>query len=243
VSTDQPSGETEAEIGQINSEVVKAIVGAYYTSAVASSDSARKRAEFSYTVSAAIAAALVTAGAFGSLDERSWVVQVLAFLALFAWLCAAGLFVHAVASPVEQPKLDDPVVKGARNFVIAVRNAITKERETVNTRQRRARWCAAFAALITVAALAGALVFESPEQERDGRIVLTAAGVQHVQQACPSESPVVSEGTPTIEGRIDKGSTSDQDAGLRVELDGGVCGAEEADLVLKGGDFESYVLF
>jgi len=69
---------------------------------VAAGSTARARAQNAYAVAAAIATALVAAGAFTGITDRSWWVKIFGFLAVMAWIATALIFMHAIGGRVRE---------------------------------------------------------------------------------------------------------------------------------------------
>jgi hypothetical protein len=80
----------------------KTVVDAYYPSVVAAGSTARARAQNAYAVAAAIATALVAAGAFTGITDRSWWVKIFGFLAVMAWIATALIFMLAIGGRVRE---------------------------------------------------------------------------------------------------------------------------------------------
>src|SRR4051794_30312353 len=132
----------------IPKDVRDAVVIAYYGRVMTGSAGARARAQAAYGIASAIAVGVIAAGLFGGLSERPGIVQFGALAALMAWLVAAALFLHAVASPFETavtPQQDVDV------FVGRVLDVVRQERATIDNWQRRAQLASAVAAIVTVA--------------------------------------------------------------------------------------------
>lgn len=164
----------------IPTDVRNAVVGAYYPRALGIPDTARSRAQAAYGIASAIAAALVAAGVFGDLDQRSDLVQVLGIASLVGWLVAAGFFLVAVSGPFHEASATQNTVEA---FVYAALEAATKERDSVDRWQRRARFAAGLAALLTVATLVAALI-DTPSDAKTARITLSEQGTVALASAC-----------------------------------------------------------
>jgi len=197
-------------------DVRKAVVDAYYPRALTVSDNARGRAQAAYGVASAIAAALVAAGVFGDLGERTTAVQVLGVAALVAWLIAAGLFLFALSAPFYETP---PPQEGAGAFVYSVLDAASRERRNVDQWSTRARWTSIAAGLLTVLAFGLAVFSDPPSKTREGRITLMAASTEAVADRCPRLSA-------TFAGRLDKADLEKEF--VSITPDGAVCGEEGA---------------
>ena len=201
---------------QVPQDVRKAVVDAYYPKALAVADSARSRAQAGYGVASAIAAALVAAGVFGDLDERSTLVQVLGLVALGAWLVAASFFLYAVSAPLHEAI---PPQEGVEKFANAVLHAATEEQKDVDSRARVGRFASVVAAVLTVLAFGFAVFSEVPSKASAGTVSLTAKGVEAVAEKCRTL-------TATFAGRVDKADLEKEFVNITVE--GRACGEKDA---------------
>jgi len=211
VGLDPPACELKVAIP---TDVRDAVVGAYYPRALAIPDAARTRAQAGYAIASAIAAALVAAGVFGGLDERTGVVQALGLAALVAWLTAAGLYQVAVSAPFIEAR---PTQNTVQEFVFAALDAARAERERIDRWQERARVVGWIAAGLTVAALVSALL-HTPSTMSSGTLTLTPVGAQVVGTVCGGRSA-------KIAGELDPDSLEKEFVTLTV--DGTACGGRE----------------
>jgi hypothetical protein len=137
----------------VASAVVDAVTSAYYTEALKGPEAARARAQNGWTISSAVAGALVAAGAItGTSQERGWVLDV-GVVALTVWLIAAALYTAAAAVPVRQSA--GGVAEDGESFVTTALAAARTERQAIDRRLTRAYVASSIAAAITIAVLCG----------------------------------------------------------------------------------------
>jgi hypothetical protein len=215
-----PAGNNDANTrpaAEIDPTVRSAIVDAYYPRALSLPDTARSRAQAAYGVTSAVAAALIALGAFGSLGERPFAVQVLGFLALCGWLVAALLFMRAVSATVESV----PAEHDADAFARAVVAATKRERQEIEKRLRLALGSAVVAAAVTVAALGAIVRVPASVQSVAATVDLSKRGQETVAALC---------GTPhqTIHGRLSESSLRERF--LTITMDPTACQGRQVKL-------------
>lgn len=181
MTEDLPAAATpEREIPQ---SVMDTIITGYYTRGVAAADRARDSANRGYTIASAVAAALVAAGVFTHLDQKSLSVQVTGLIALGTWLLAALLFIYAVSLPVR----DKSKEKGWTTDVAFAEGVADQVDNEVKELRRRLIFAVAttvVATALTVTALALATTLPAPNGMERERIVLTAKGDADLAKLC-----------------------------------------------------------
>jgi hypothetical protein len=180
--------------GEINSEVLKTVVGAYYGAKLEAPKAARTNAQNAYTIAAAVAAAVVAAGAFVDLSSRPTSVQILGAAALAVWLITAALFMWAVAAPSE----DASGLAGTNEATEFVKEAMRRaknETAAINDRQFFARISAGAASVLTVAALALGLFLPPASTTKDVTVRLDPAEQASLTELCGKSVPTVVSGT------------------------------------------------
>ena len=97
-------------------------MNAYYQDVLTRPAQARSRAQAAYTVAAAIATALITAGIFSDFKEADRPVKILGVVAVTLWACTALAFMFAVGQPVKRayakpnrPNLVDEILADAKS--------------------------------------------------------------------------------------------------------------------------------
>jgi hypothetical protein len=201
-------------------DVRDAVVSAYYGRMMRSSDAARARAQAAYGIASAIAVGVVAAGLAGRLDERSAAIQIAALAALIAWLVAAALFLHTVASSFEMSLQSQP---GEDAFVRAALDAVRDERAMIDAWQRKAQIASAVAAVVTVVAFVAALRTKHGETEKAATITMTVEGSAALKTAC--------DRVPArLTGKVLEASLRERF--VQITLDPGMCGPTSVDVAV-----------
>lgn len=198
--TDHVTASTSAADGTRRT-VLETVVTAYYPRAIAAADSARNRAQAGYAIASAIATALVVAGAFTSIEDHGWPAQVAGALALFAWILAGLLFLHAVGTPVTQPlSIDELAIDpDSPEWIEAILGRAQSERTEVDRRNVRAILATIGAVFITIPAIALTGFSALSLNKDDVTLSLTLAGKKTVEQLCgPTASGLI---TGSLENR------------------------------------------
>jgi MFS family permease len=184
--TDDITASTSAADGTRRT-VLETVVTAYYPRAIAAADSARNRAQAGYAIASAIATGLVVAGAFTSIEDHGWPAQLAGALALFAWILAGLLFLHAVATPVTQPLSIDELAIDADSpaWIEAVLGRAQSERTEVDRRNVLAILATIGAVFITIPAIALTGFSALSLNKDEVTLYLTRAGKNTVKQLCP----------------------------------------------------------
>jgi hypothetical protein len=224
--------------GKPAAAMVSEVAKAYYPRAVAAADSARSRSQAGYAIASAIAAALVAAGLFGGIDERSAAVKALGVLALAAWLLAGFMFIVAVSERRPDPgesrdpqKLDEH--KGALAFVRDVMSDVKSERQNVEDRQRQAVGITALAMLLTVTTIVGVLIDQPANTSERGVFALGPAGRRAIDDAC-------SKKVKTLVGTVDPDHLQEDFVPITVKA--GFCRANKATLDVRGNQISAVAL-
>jgi hypothetical protein len=206
-----------------SNDALKTVVENYYKRGVEAADRERDRAERGYTIASAIAAALVAAGVFGHLDEKSDLVKALGLAALFAWVCAAMLFVWAVSAPTAE--LAKPAGGGwttAGEFMAAVSSQAERDRNEIRRRARTATLTTLVAIAITFAAFSFGVTEKAGPGPQHAMIGLSLEGRRALVTVCTT-------GLPTqITGMVDVGSLEENV--VAIKLDPNVCSEEAVDV-------------
>lgn len=155
----------------VASEVVKTVVGRYYSRGVEAADRVRDRSERAYTIAGAIAAVLVAAGLLTNLDKRSTAVQVLVLSAVTVWLIAVVLFIWVVA--VQTSSSDGAGWNDDASFVKFVADRVNAELGKLRKRQFGALLATGLAVLLTIAALVVSTTDSSGASPERARLELT----------------------------------------------------------------------
>lgn len=213
----------------IPTDVRTAVVGAYYPHALAVPDRARSRAQAAYGIASAIAAALVAAGVFGNLDQRSILVQVLGVAALVGWLLASGLYLIAVSRPFVPATANQA---SADAFVNAALAAAKAERDKIDHWQNAAGIVSGLAVVVTVATLIAALVETPASDSKAATVALTDKGVAAVTAACRKRPTKISGSVSPSE--LDKEF-------VNMTLDAGICGRAKTVVALPRAQIRAVV--
>ncbi|HEX5983536.1 MAG TPA: hypothetical protein VFY69_04950, partial [Solirubrobacterales bacterium] len=144
------TGQPSSPQSEIEDTVYQTVADAYYRKAIETPTAARANSQNAYTIAAAVAAAVVTAGAFADLAGEPAGVRILGVCALLAWLITAGLFMYAVAAPYLRTEDEPNKVNTKFDFVLAAMTNARNEAATINHRQLYARSAATLASLLTV---------------------------------------------------------------------------------------------
>jgi hypothetical protein len=215
--------EPEAIISpQIPSSVTQAIVNAHYPRVIAEPDSARNRAQASFTIASAIATTLVGFSVLGDFDALSVPVQVLGVLALFTWVATAVFYIIAVAAPVEDAGLKES--NTVYEFANAVLGNSLAERKEIDARQKRARWTGAIAVILTLITVFGALFYKSEPESRVVDVVISDRAIQGIQKMC--STPMA-----TLRGSIEEGSLEENL--ISIKLEPNQCGDGEVTVTFR----------
>lgn len=173
--------------GAIKDEVVKA----YYPQMVNLGQSVRTRAQGGYTIAAAIAAALVTAGAFADVDSRAAPTKALGGLGLLLWLLTVLLYAQAVAGHVMPLETSQPDPDDESSFAGLALHEALYERAVLERRLDRALYTTILAVAATVLAVASALVFSGKSSLEHGELRLTSAGAAALEPICGAETDII----------------------------------------------------
>jgi hypothetical protein len=206
---------------QVAPSVVSAIVNAYYPRVVASADAARARAQSAYAIASAVAGALVIALITSKSQTASTAAKVLGVAALALWLCAAVLYIRAIAVPLLNEDLTD-AVRDPGEFAGKVLANAHQQRTEVDKRQRCANWAGIAAMVLTAAA--SAVLFLDPSatnSESPGMVVLTRPGLHAIQQVCPAATRVLT-------GLVDRTTLNSQF--ISLTLTGDTCAGTHGSL-------------
>jgi hypothetical protein len=204
-----------------NEDARKTVVETYYRRGVEAPDRERARAEKGYTISSAVAGALVAAGVFGDLSSQTNLVKGLGLSALILWIVTALLYVRAVAAPTSQlPRPPRKGWDGAGEFLQAVSTHVAND--VAEIRQRAAAaWLVTLLAVATTFAALAAGVADVPVERTSGTITLTAKGRTAIAPICGP--------TQTFSGEIDLATLDDEF--IEIQPDPGVCSETDAALV------------
>jgi hypothetical protein len=217
-----PAGAAETSLDEtIDERVAEAVIDAYYPRAIAIAETARNRAQAAYAIVSALAGGTVAGVLLTMPESRPILTRVLGCVAMAAWLFAAGLYLMAIAVPVQIDKPWTPERGGGRRgprseFVQRVLERVRDERDKVDQRQMRANWVAGGALVLTTLTLTSAVLLPPPEEERHATIVLNAQGQKAVATLCSRQSS-------TVDGKLVIGSLKEGFASLTV--DPPTCGA------------------
>jgi len=199
------TGQAQTDSGAARDAVFTSFVEAYYpTVIVGAPAAARARAQAGYTIAAAIATALVTAGVFTDFEKRHVAVKVLGGLALGAWIASALTFMWAVSIGFFYKRRElrrmERITKQNLKRVIEV---LRTEEQRINVTIFVAVIFACVASAVTIATFLAAL-FVSPTiqaNEQVATLVLGKHGQSTVQALCPHRPT-----TNTLSGKLDVGS-------------------------------------
>lgn len=199
MTTPEPDPPTPEE-SEVDDAAYLAVADAYYRKAIDAPEAARRRAQGAYAIAGAVAAAVVTAGAFGDLAGRPLSVRLLGAMALIAWIATAALFMRAVAAPFKSLRKE---LFSKLDFVNEVMGKAESEREAVDDRQLLARSAAALASFLTVAVVALALFLPAASDAKAGMVDLSPGEQKSLSALCGEPVPEV------MTGEIDEGSSGD----------------------------------
>lgn len=200
-------------------DVRKTVVDAYYRKLLDAPEAARRRAQAAYAITAAVAAALVTAGAFAGLAREPLSVRILGPLALVAWLVAAGLYIRAVGTPYEDPKQQE-AAKGVEAFLTEVLRVSASEYTAIGERQTKALWATLVAVVMTLIVAVFALFLPSTSTFKAGSLRLDPTARAELNDICTLDVDKVIEAsinTVAAPGGI-----------VQVKLPAGTCTANTA---------------
>lgn len=206
------SGDGAGGNGTVKSDVVAAVVTAYYPKLVNSADSARSRAQAAYAVSNALAGGLVGASLLTVFSNAPTGTKIVGFAAVVFWITASLLYVRAVSSPLPPEVPGDK--KDGTSFVEYVLSTSREDRKTIDRRQRWANSIAAFALAVT--AVSFALLLFGPVPSTRASVILTNSGVKQISSTC---------GHPVTRLNGSVTDTSLSASFLVVELRPGECGS------------------
>jgi hypothetical protein len=168
--------------------VVKAVLEAYYPSALAAGDRVRTRAVNGFTVASAIGAGLVAAGLASGLGSLGGGLEAVGFIAVILWLAAAAAYLWAVswrvkAAPRPEAKTEEDL---ANNRL----SRADEEVDGLTPRIQTAFWLTLGALVATVVVIALA-VFARPDPRHSATVLLTRWGAREFRQVCGEERFVV----------------------------------------------------
>ena len=179
---------------EVDDAVYKTVADAYYRKAIEAPTAARANSQNAYTIAAAVAAAVITAGAFADLAGEPLGVRIVGAAALVAWLLTAGLFMYAVAAPHLRARTEPNRVFNELAFVEAALQSAKNERDTVNRRQLYARIAAALASLLTVTVVGLAIFLPSASTAERISVNLAPADRARLSALCKMPVPAVMSG-------------------------------------------------
>lgn len=205
--------------------VQEVVIDAYYQQALAAPEAARRRAQAAYAIAAAIAAGLVAAGVLGKTTEHPALAVGVGAAAVCAWLLATSLFAVAVSSPFE---IASEPWDSAEAVVRAALSAAAREREAVDRWQRRARWVAALAVVLTLASV-GIAVVGGRTRGEPSTLILTPAGAKAFRKLCDDNTP-----SDRLTAKVE--DSADDDAVVALYLDPGTCGLRSGRIVMLRKD-------
>jgi len=204
------------------------MVRAYYPGLLSAGQAARGRAQVAFTITSAIATALVAGGAITDISQRSVGVQLLSLACLALWLASAFFFLRAVASPVEPKHVTATKVE----FVDHAIDNAEHERDEILQRQGRALLLAGFAITSTVVLLSILLLSRASTFDgMEATVSLQRDFVASVQRVCIRST---SEVTGTIE--------SDRLGDDFVEVRNVTCGRQRVTLHLPSSEVSAVVV-
>jgi hypothetical protein len=187
-------------------DVRKEVVGAYYPSAVSAADATRSRAQNAYAVAAAIATALVTAGALTHIGDRSPWVRGFGLAAVMGWIATALIFMLAIGGKVDT-RIPEPSDEGIHDTDawVAYLLADSRARANIIGGTIDKGWITALvASALTVVAI-GLGVFlaedDRSQSSKEARVVLSPTGQKAFSGACPNGLQ-----NKAVEGVLDIGS-------------------------------------
>jgi len=183
------------DTGDVDDTTYQTVAEAYYTKKIAAPTAARLNSQNAYTIAAAVAAAVITAGAFAGLETEPLGVRIVGTLALLAWMVTAALFMRAVAAPYLRVESEPDKVFSRRAFVEAALANAKNEDATINGRQRQARWLAGIASLLTVTAVGLAIFLPSSSATENVTVRLDKADQESLSELCRQRMPTVVSGT------------------------------------------------
>jgi hypothetical protein len=210
---EQPREQPQDQLSpRVAGSVTQGITNAYYPQTIAQAETARSRAQAAFSISSAIATTLVGLGIFSNFRALRGVVQLVGMLALIAWVVTAGLFIRAVAVPVQRKGLrESQTTYDFANSIL--RNAVA-ERDEVDRRQGHARIASIIAAILTFATLASATAVRPQPKLTSVEVVVSADAAKMLERVCTNR--------PSIpRGKVDTKSLSGNF--IPVKLDAGVC--------------------
>jgi hypothetical protein len=192
-------------------EATKVIIEAVYPALLSEPTSVRTRAQTAYTIASAIAAALITAGILGDIDEFGALVQVFGVLAVSAWMVTAALHIDISRRVFKVPRADDGGLITVDDFVSQVLTLATDEADALEEKLHRAAIATYIALALTALALLFALLEPpDPAPKPESQLTLSGAGSAAIATQCP-------EAGNTLTGKLMPGSLSDDFAVLVVK--------------------------
>jgi hypothetical protein len=180
---------------QVDSTAYETVADAYYRKAIGAAAAARTNSQSAYTIAAAVAAAVFTAGAFAGLKEEPLGVKIVGAAAFLAWLVAAGLFMRAVAAPYLRLSSEPREVTSELDFMKAALTNAKNETDTINGRQRAARMVSTVASFFTLLAVALVLFLSPASASQNISVRLSPPDQGHLSELCDQPVPTVMTGT------------------------------------------------
>jgi hypothetical protein len=208
-----------------NEAMVQAISSAYYGKEIGAAESARERAQRSYTIAGAVATTLLAAGVFTDIASQSTIVKIAGVVTLVAWVVVAVLFTRAIASPIK--RIEDANPSDAAAFSRLALTKAREERDKIDELLGDAQIAAALASLATITTLL--LAFFLPADRSDVTMTLTDRGMAAVDEACPERV----DGGPLRASLV---LSSLEDDFVTAKLEPGVCDSHETELRLPRDD-------
>jgi hypothetical protein len=203
---------------KLDPTVVQEINKAYYSSRLEEPDRARTRALNGFTVTSAIAAALVAAGAVGGFRGQPATMQALGCLTVFLWLAAGSSYLAAVAGwrrktpPQQQARTAE---ESAKQRIARVNSDLKTIRRLIGGALR-----VSLLAVVATGTLLG-LTILGTDTRKDAIVVLTPEGAQTLAQACGEST---TQAARPIHAKVDPEALDN--AFVDLSLDGCVGGTD-----------------
>lgn len=190
-----PPESDPVEEDEADSTAYETVADAYYRKEIGAAAAARTNSQSAYTIAAAVAAAVFTAGAFTGLKTEPLGVRIVGAAAFLAWLIAAGLFMRAVAAPYLRVADEPREVNSELEFMRAALGNAKNETETINQRQLQARLVAGAASFLTLLTIALVLFLAPPDPSKAISVQLGPVDQNRLSQLCNQKVPRVMEGS------------------------------------------------
>jgi hypothetical protein len=173
---------------QLSPAAVKAVIDAYYPSALATGDRLRARALNGFTVASAVAAALVAAGLVTGLGRLGGWLGAVGVLAVALWFAAAAGYLWAVTGKVTVDKR--PAAQSDAELADRRLDRADKEVDALAPRLQKA-FVLTLAALMATAAALGLAAFAPADPRQEATVLLTADGARELRRVCGNQGSVV----------------------------------------------------